>query len=59
VRHHGDVARLEVPEVDLLLALQQRNEITAALHRVGYTYITLDLVGLRSGSMNEVLKARS
>jgi len=59
VRHHGDIARLEVPEIDLLLVLQQRNEITAALQRVGYTYITLDLVGLRSGSMNEVLKARS
>jgi uncharacterized protein len=59
VRHHGDVARLEVPEADLLRALQQRNEITTALRGVGYTYITLDLAGLRTGSMNEVLKARS
>ncbi len=59
VRHHGDVARLEVPEADLLRALQQRDEITTALRGVGYTYITLDLVGLRTGSMNEVLKARA
>lgn len=59
VRHHGDVARLEVPEADLLRALQQREEITNALRAVGYIYITLDLAGLRSGSLNEVLKARA
>lgn len=59
VRHHGDVARLEVPEADLQRALLQREAITAALRANGYTYITLDLAGLRSGSMNEVLKARS
>jgi uncharacterized protein len=59
VRHHGDVARLEVPEADLIHALQEREAITTALRATGYTYITLDLAGLRSGSMNEVLKARS
>lgn len=59
VRHHGDVARLEVPEADLMRALQRREEITAALRAVGYVYVTLDLGGLRSGSMNEVLKGRS
>lgn len=59
VRHHGDVARLEVPEADLSRALMQRVEITAALRRTGYTYITLDLDGLRSGSLNEVLTART
>lgn len=59
VRHHGDVARLEVPEVDLLRALQEREAITTALRGTGYTYVTLDLAGLRSGSMNEVLKGRA
>lgn len=59
VRHHGDVARLEVPEGDLLRALQQREEITKALRATGYTYVTLDLAGLRTGSMNEVLKGRT
>jgi uncharacterized protein len=59
VRHHGDVARLEVPEADLIHALQEREAITTALRATGYTYITLDLAGLRSGSMNEVLKARA
>lgn len=59
VRHHGDVARLEVPEGDLLRALQQREAITKALRATGYTYVTLDLAGLRTGSMNEVLKGRT
>lgn len=59
VRHHHDVARLEMPEADLLRVLQQRQEITAAIRAAGYTYVTLDLAGLRSGSMNEVLQNRS
>jgi len=59
VRHHGDVARLEVPEADLPRVLQRREEITQALRGVGYIYVTLDLAGLRSGSLNEVLKARA
>lgn len=59
VRHHGDVARLEVPEADLPRALQQREHLTVALRAVGYVYVTLDLGGLRSGSMNEVLKGRA
>ncbi len=59
VRHHGDVARLEVPEADLMRAMQQREAITTSLRATGYIYITLDLAGLRTGSMNEVLKARA
>lgn len=59
VRHHGDVARIEVPEADLSRVLKQRDAITAALKALGYVYITLDLAGLRSGSMNEVLAART
>ncbi len=59
VRHHGDIARIEVPQADLSRALTQRAAITAALRHLGYTYITLDLAALRTGSMNEVLTARS
>lgn len=59
VRHHGDVARLEVPDADLTRALQQREQITAALRGAGYVYVTVDLAGLRTGSMNEVLKGRA
>lgn len=59
VRHHGDVARIEVPEADLNRVLVQREAITAGLKASGYIFITLDLAGLRSGSMNEILAARS
>jgi uncharacterized protein len=58
VRHHGKVARIEVAVQDMPRLLDQalRNEIVAAFKKLGYTYITLDLQGFRSGSGNEVLK---
>ena len=59
VRHHGDVARLEVPEAAFDLVLSKRMEVIAALKASGYTYVALDLQGLRSGSMNEVLAGRA
>lgn len=52
VRAHGGVARIEVPVEDLTRALEQRERITAALRRLGFSYITLDLEGFRSGSMD-------
>jgi uncharacterized protein len=55
VRHHAQVARIEVEPADFPALLAQRDEILAALKGVGYTYVTLDLAGFRSGSMNEVL----
>jgi len=55
VRHHGQVARIEVDEADFTLLLQQRHAIVAALKAVGYSYVSMDLAGFRSGSMNEVL----
>jgi len=55
MRHHGDVARLEVPPSELAAALSQREELVAGLKALGWPYVTLDLEGLRSGSMNEVL----
>lgn len=57
VRHHDQVARIEVEAQDFPLLLAQRDPILAALKAVGYTYVTLDLAGFRSGSMNEVLVA--
>ena len=59
VRHHGDVARIEVREADLNRVLKQRETINTALKALGYVYITLDLAGFRTGSMNEVLSART
>lgn len=58
VRHHGSVARLEVPEESFNEVMNQRAKLIDALKQAGYTYVSLDLQGLRSGSMNEVLAAR-
>ena len=55
VRDHGDLARLEVPPEDVGRAAAQRAEIAGALRSLGFRYVTLDLVGFRSGSLNEVL----
>jgi pyridinium-3,5-biscarboxylic acid mononucleotide sulfurtransferase len=55
VRHHDQVARLEVEEAEFALVMQRKDEIVAALKSAGYNYVTLDLAGFRSGSMNEVL----
>lgn len=56
VRHHGDIARLELEPSDFAQALERRSAIVAALKEIGYTYVTMDLSGFRSGSMNETLK---
>lgn len=58
VRHYGDTARIELAPSDFprLLDDQTREQIVARLKELGFTYITLDLQGFRSGSMNEVLK---
>ncbi len=58
VRHHGDIARIEVsPEsVTRLATPPLRDEVVARLRALGFTYITLDLQGFRSGSMNEPLR---
>lgn len=54
VRHHGDTARIEVPLTDLvrLAAPGMRERVTAGLQELGFRYVTLDLEGLRSGSLN-------
>ena len=57
VRHHGDLARIEVarPELPRALSLAVLDQITAALRPAGFLYITLDTQGYRSGSMNDIL----
>ncbi len=55
VRDHHPIARIEVQPRDLSRAVELADKITAALKAIGYTYVTLDLQGMRSGSMNEVL----
>lgn len=58
VRHHGDIARIEIlPEdIESLLKNGFREKIVAKFKKLGYRYITFDLEGYRTGSMNEVLK---
>ena len=55
VRSHGDLARIELCPADIPKAVARREEIHAALKGVGFTYVALDLLGYRTGSMNEVL----
>jgi len=55
VRHHGTLARVEVPAGEFDRALKQRESIVNKLKTVGFKYVTLDLEGFRSGAMNEVL----
>ena len=57
VRAHGDIARIEVPAEALSRALEKRAEIIAGLHEAGFIYITLDLEGFRSGSMDVKIRA--
>ena len=53
VRHHGTVARIEINEEDLEKALKEKEIIIHHFKSLGFKYITLDLEGFRSGSMNE------
>ena len=55
VRDHDRVARIEVPDDDLPRLLELRIQVAAAMKRAGYAYATMDLLGFRSGSANEVL----
>jgi uncharacterized protein len=56
VRYHNQVARIEMETADFSEALEKRLEITSGIKALGFSYITLDLNGFRSGSMNEVLE---
>lgn len=52
VRAHGDLARIEVLQSEIQQVLMHRERIVNALEELGFSYITLDLEGYRSGSMN-------
>ncbi len=60
VRHHGTVARIEVTPADFPALLDEgtRTNIGQYFRSIGYAYVTLDLEGFRSGSMNEVLASK-
>lgn len=53
VRVHGSLARIEVPEDGMARLFEVRRDIAAEFRRLGFVYVTLDLAGYRSGSMDE------
>ncbi len=59
VRHHGSIARVEVESAELGRALEARETLARRLRALGFTYVTLDLQGFRSGSMNEAPAAQA
>jgi uncharacterized protein len=56
VRHHGEIARLEVGPEELERAFAMRERISTELLDAGFLYVTLDLAGYKSGSLNAALK---
>jgi uncharacterized protein len=61
VRHHDKIARIEIMPDDMPCLIREplRSELVAHFKALGYTYVTLDLAGFRSGSMNEELQGAS
>ena len=56
VRHHGDVARVEVEAADLERLLARRQEVVAGLKDAGYAFVALDLEGYETGKLNRTWK---
>jgi uncharacterized protein len=58
VRHHGDLARIELERSELTRALEPelRAAVSKAIHELGFRWVSLDLDGYRTGSLNEVLQ---
>ena len=61
VRHHGEIARIEIAREELPRAmnLEMAGEFASIFKALGFSYVTLDLEGFRSGSMNAVLPVQS
>jgi uncharacterized protein len=57
VRHHGELARVEIAreELERALTMEMLDRINAEMRKAGFQYVTLDTAGFRSGSMNAVL----
>jgi pyridinium-3,5-biscarboxylic acid mononucleotide sulfurtransferase len=60
LRHHGDIARIELDQQDMSIIVKAdiRRGIIEHLKALGYKYVTLDLTGYRTGSLNEVLNIK-
>ena len=57
VRRHGNLARIELlpRDIDRFMAAGLREEVAAKFREIGFDYVTMDLLGYRTGSMNETL----
>lgn len=55
VRNHENSARIEINEEDIQIIIKNRKRVVEKLKELGFVYISLDMEGYRSGSMNEVL----
>jgi uncharacterized protein len=58
-RHHDRLCRVEVAEHEMELAFAHRQEIVESLKKIGYLWVSMDLAGLRSGSLNDQLHQHS
>jgi len=56
VRHHGDVARIEVEPADISRLVQERERVAAAVRHAGYKFVSADLEGYATGSLNRTWK---
>jgi uncharacterized protein len=58
VRHHGNLARIEVnpAEMERLMSAGTREDVWAKIKKAGFTYVSVDLQGYRTGSMNETIR---
>ena len=58
VRIHGKLARIETDPAEFERLLSERENVVSALREYGFAYVTMDLVGYRTGSMNETFRKR-
>src|SRR5213592_3887840 len=59
VRHHGDVARIEVDGAEISRLIDERERVTAAVREAGYKFVSADLEGYSTGSLNRTWKPTS
>ncbi len=59
VRHHGDVARIEVDQVDIQRLISLREQVSTAVREAGYKFVSVDLEGYSTGRLNRIWKERS
>ena len=59
VRHHGDVARIEVDGAEIPRLITERERVTAAVREAGYKFVSADLEGYSTGSLNRTWKPTS